>query len=420
LVDKLLEKHSIQLWKLSADKQEYNRNRDMLNGSLVNGIDVSKLNESLLITKIGLFSGQKHVVLVHDGSDIRKPHSEDLECLGWVRDLNGKWIRGYSTLNSVCVNLKSKAVDLLRCTPYSSAESNFVSQEELKKYETGQIKDATRRKEIEFLLKEGLNFNYKKILFEHIQALHDAIKAAHPDMMIIHVFDRYQDDKEIFEFVHQLGDYFVIRLKKNHKSDTDQMPLHLSDMPREVEQTYHRLTHLDKEYKDVKARYEWDTWQSWSVLRVSLYQSNGQRLFKEPMLLVTNLEISGFLMAFLVFEIYLHRWKIESVFRFLKQVLGWEEFLIQDWESIRNLITLAFFIGGYFYEIQDELTADTNIIWLAELGGGKGVISRGYILKGIAKLLEMQQTQQFLQKNNIQQDAVQQVLKHFTLNLDFS
>jgi hypothetical protein len=41
-------------------------------------------------------------------------------------------------------------------------------------------------------------------------------------------------------------------------------------------------------------------------------------------------------------------------------------------------------------------------------------------LEGIAKLLEMQQTQQFLQKNNIHQDDIQQILKHFTLKLDFS
>ncbi|WP_154658352.1 transposase [Eisenibacter elegans] len=64
----------------------------------------------------------------------------------------------------------------------------------------------------------------------------------------------------------------------------------------------------------------------------------------------------------MVFELYLHRWKIESVFRFLKQVLGWEEFLVQDWESIKNLGSLAFFVGDYFYEVKDLLTKDPQII----------------------------------------------------------
>jgi hypothetical protein len=57
-------------------------------------------------------------------------------------------------------------------------------------------------------------------------------------------------------------------------------------------------------------------------------------IVKEPLLLVTNLQISSPLLAVLVFEFYLNRWKIEILFRFLKQVLGWEEFLIRDWESI--------------------------------------------------------------------------------------
>jgi hypothetical protein len=148
---------------------------------------------------------------------------------------------------------------------------------------------------------------------------------------------------------------------------------------------------IDKEYKNIEAVYEWGTYKDYDMLRVRLYHTkSGNRVFKEPMLLATNLSVDGFLMAFLVFERYLHRWKIESVFRFLKQVLGWEEFLVQDWESIKNLIGLAFFVGGYFYETEDLLTKDPQIIWLAELGGGKGKVTRGYILRGIAELLEFE------------------------------
>jgi len=62
----------------------------MLNDSLVNGVTTEKLNESLLLSKIPRFSGKPYVVLVHDESDIRKPHSEAMEYVGWVRDLSGK------------------------------------------------------------------------------------------------------------------------------------------------------------------------------------------------------------------------------------------------------------------------------------------------------------------------------------------
>ena len=415
LSEQIISKHSIQLWKLSENKKLYNRYRDMLDGSLVNGIDVSKLQISQLATHKSCFAGRSYVVLVHDGCDIRKPHSKELECLGWVRDLSGKWVRGYQSMNSVLVDMKSKEVNLLRCTPYSSAEANFVSQEDLKKYETGQLKDIVRREQIERLLSENLAINGKKILKEHITALHEAIRAENQQAMIIHVLDRYHDDNELFEFITNLGDYFVIRLKKNHKEDSGESSLSVADFAQSVKQTYSRLTHLDKAYTDITADYSWAEWQAYNVVRVTLYQKNGQRLFKEPMLLVTNLEIPSFLMAFLVFEIYLHRWKIESVFRFLKQTLGWEEFLIQDWESIRNLIALAFFIGGYFYQLKDQLTEDKTLVWLAELGGGKGKVTRGYILEGIAQVMKMQQTQDFLLKNNISEKEIQNVRKRFSI-----
>jgi len=38
LLEQVFSKHHIQLWRLSDEKKTYNRFRDMLNGSLVNGI----------------------------------------------------------------------------------------------------------------------------------------------------------------------------------------------------------------------------------------------------------------------------------------------------------------------------------------------------------------------------------------------
>lgn len=90
----------------------------MLNGSLVNGIDSAKLNSSLLMSKSSCFLGCSFVVFTHNGCDIRKPYSEVQEHLGWVRDLAGKWVRGYNTLNTVRVDLQGNGVDLLCCNPY--------------------------------------------------------------------------------------------------------------------------------------------------------------------------------------------------------------------------------------------------------------------------------------------------------------
>ena len=162
-------------------------------------------------------------------------------------------------------------------------------------------------------------------------------------------------------------------------------------------------------------KYQWGCWKKYDILKVRLkHLPSGKLIGKEPLLLVTNLQISSPLLAILVFQYYLSRWKIESLFRFLKQVLGWEEFLIRDWESIKNLISLAFFVGGYFYEIDDDLIKDERIEWLAELGGGKGKVSRSYVMRGIAELIKTQNTLDFLVKNKITPQQIQQVLERFT------
>jgi hypothetical protein len=82
----------------------------------------------------------------------------------------------------------------------------------------------------------------------------------------------------------------------------------------------------------------------------------------------------------LVFEIYMTRSKIEGVFKFCKTTLGWETIQIPEFECIKNLLFLIFFVAGYFYEIEDQMTKDSTMIWHAEFGGGKGKISRIYIL----------------------------------------
>ncbi|MFN8456512.1 MAG: hypothetical protein U0401_17890 [Anaerolineae bacterium] len=46
--------------------------------------------------------------------------------------------------------------------------------------------------------------------------------------------------------------------------------------------------------------------------------------------------------------------------KFLKDVLGWEEFQVRDYESIKNIIALAYFVGGYFYEIDSDLTQNPH------------------------------------------------------------
>jgi hypothetical protein len=151
-------------------------------------------------------------------------------------------------------------------------------------------------------------------------------------------------------------------------------------------------------------------------VRISLLDRKGVSIFKEPMLLITNRSVLNAEQARCIYHLYLKRFKIEGVFKFLKNVLGWEDFQVRDFESIKNIIALCFFVGGYFYEIESTLTQNQTIQYLCELGGGKGKITRHYFLKGIAKLLIYKSVEQFVEQQSISPDQFEKMMALVTLN----
>ena len=183
---------------------------------------------------------------------------------------------------------------------------------------------------------------------------------------------------------------------------------------------YDKVVFKEKTYLQAQGRFEWGEWKGYGITRVGFSSQSGAAIFREPLLLVSNLEIKAMLMAELIFELYMHRAKIESVFRFLKQVLGWEQFLVRDWETIKNLIAFGFYMGGFFFEMEHELTKEPTIQWVAQLGGGKGKVTRGFVMKGWAQLLVVEKVNRFRKQNNISDEQVQTVLRRFTHLNNFS
>jgi len=104
------------------------------------------------------------------------------------------------------------------------------------------------------------------------------------------------------------------------------------------------------------------------------------------------------------------RSKIEGVFKFLKNVLGWEEFQVRDYESLKNIVTLCYFIGAYFYEIESALIENEAIRIIAQLGNSKGKVTRYYFLEGLKKLLIRQTVEQFIKEHNIDQRQLEEML----------
>ena len=427
LIQAIIEGKTTKLKTIAKDNKEYENFHNLLNGELKNVLDAEKINKAMGTSAVNTQEGKYCVYVIHDESDIRKPESQVLENLGAVRDLKGNWITGYSSYNIILVEPKSNKVHLYSCVPYSNSDPNFVSKSELALFTKGELSDEDRKKEIECILNAKNNYNSKSICLEQIQRVHKQLKSANPDIVIVHILDRGFDDKEIFELLDSQGDKFVVRGKGNRNANEK----HLDEKGNEVYlkltnkrlanqsiRFFQKIQFKKKVYADVKCIYQWDTTiigkSLWNVLRIEFYDRKGARIFKDSMLLLTNYDISNSEIAIHVNRIYLQRPKIESVFKFLKENLGWEEFRIHDYESIKNIIALTFFIGGYFYEIEDEIADNKYACWLAELGGGKGKITRHFFMKGLSIMLQAIKLKRYMEVNEISQQEMEEAIQMFS------
>ena len=149
----------------------------------------------------------------------------------------------------------------------------------------------------------------------------------------------------------------------------------------------------------------------YQVVRIQIIDREGKLIFKQPMLLATNKTVNNSEQAFNIYYTYLRRSKIESVFKFLKDVLGWEDCQIQDFNSMKTLLTFCYFVAAYFYEIESVLIKDPMIKYLAFLGNGKGKVTRTYVLRGVVKLLDKYIVDQWIEEYEITPEMLQDMLK---------
>ena len=429
LIEKIIGGKNSNIYSISTDKNEYTKNHRMLDGSLKTVLDSNKLNVSLLANATDYFKTKDYVVVLHDPSDIRKKYSKKSENLCKVQDLDKKLINGYRTLNSACVNIKGKELHLLGCTPYSTTDPNYLKVEELNLYHNNKLEDKKRCKEVKLALEQGNGYNLKTLVKNQTTKITQQIRASNPDTVIVDVYDRGFDDAEIFEHETDLGNLFVIRGKLNRNSDelilnskgeSKNVKLKNQQFFEGEEVFYQKMTLQSKTYQDAKGAFEWNQVEinekTYSVVKIRFFTRDNQGIFKEPMLLITNMQVDDLTLAQLVFELYMKRAKIEGVFKFCKEVLGWEDNRIPGYEVVKNLLSLVYFIAGYFYEVEDELTKNETIQWIAQLGGGKGKVTRQFILQGLANLINHKLTQHFFKEQGISQDQVEDALNKFTFN----
>lgn len=268
------------------------------------------------------------------------------------------------------------------------------------------------------MLKKDNYINLSRITNEQLQKTSNAFKNEEPDIKIMHVLDCGFDDQKTFNYIDKiLQDEFVTRLKSSRNSNQSYLNeknkkifLKLKDVKFKHKKRFSidKVLLKGKIYKNASCLIEYDDSvlfdSTYTVVRITLKDQQKKDIFEKPMLLLTNRKIKTTEQAHGIYFLYLQRSKIEGVFKFIKDVFGWEEFQIRDFESIKNIIALAFFIGGYFYEIESELIEDATVQYICDLGGGKGNYTRYYFLQGLAKILTYNAVEHFKNNQDISDD----------------
>ena len=425
LAQKIIEQQTMRLWTLADDKAEYERMRNLLNGKLKSVLDDTKISRALRKRSVAALADKKRLILLHDPSDIRKPEAAKMAHLGTVRDLSGNLISGYSSFNTVATTPDGTDLQLVDTTPYSNGDPHFVTQAELSAFKSGKLQESEaastqlRCQQIARYLEEESHLNQVLVTQAQLQRIHDAFKQAHPEVILCHVLDRQFDGEPTFTFIDQrLRDEFVIRVKISRNGvapEGEDVPkLKDMDLPHTHTKILDKVRVKKQVYQQAQCQLEWGQMAiaggHYTVVRITLRDRQGVPLFKQPMLLLTNITITNKEIAQAVYETYLLRAKIESVFKFLKNTLGWEEFQVRDFESIKNIIALCFFIGGYFYEIESALVENPVIALITQLGRGKGKVTRHFFLEGLKVLLIHQTAERFLAKNQVDEATYQAML----------
>ncbi|MBE7552457.1 MAG: hypothetical protein HS126_35165 [Anaerolineales bacterium] len=431
LVQNIIEHKSIRLWSISEDKAEFERSKRLLDGSLKSVLDDQKISAAIREHSVAALGDEARLIVLHDPCDIRKEHAQVLEKLGKVRDLDGNLINGYSTFNSVAVDVTGKKLYPVDLTVYSNRDEHYVTVAELKALAKAKLQqiDPQRAEQIEQFVQEESHLNLPRLSRAQLKQVSQAFKQKNSDIKLCHVLDRQFDGLDYFEFIDQeLADEFVIRAKisrNSNESETDaQTAETVAVKLKEVafahtySWTLKKIRVKKKVYQDAKCLIEWDTLvlneHTYTVVRVTLTDRQGKPIYKQPLLLITNMAVSTAEQARGIYSLYLMRAKIEAVFKFLKDVLGWEEFQVRDYEAIKNIIALAYFVGGYFYEIGSDLTHNPTIALIAQLGGGKGQVTRYYFLQGLKKLLVHASVARFVKEQAISDETFEQMLAFVT------
>jgi hypothetical protein len=221
LANNILEHKSPEVYANSKTEGDGRKMRRLLEHK---DFSVDLVNSELLNKeRIKLCSGANYIPI--DGSEMRKSNSKKMENLMKVRDLKGKLVNGYRTVNAILIQ-KNK-VQLLCTVPYSSNADDFRSENT-----------------ITFNLMDNINKSIDK-----------------GDNHITYLLDSKYDDQKYFERIAKEEDFFIVRVKHLKRIVIDNR----GKSRALVDLKYHKIGTIEyetifvagKKYKNVRAHFSY-------------------------------------------------------------------------------------------------------------------------------------------------------------------
>jgi hypothetical protein len=261
---------------------------------------------------------EDQAVIVIDNSDITKPCSPKMEAISDVHDgSTGEIRKGYFTVEAAVLSQDKKMPMPVYEKVFSSAEDGFVS-----------------------------------MTHENLCCLKSL--SAHFEKNCVRTLDRGFDANDYYRYFLKHDEKFVIRAKKNRNVIYRKKTQNIMDVAKLYKGNY-RMDFMDQHGRKTECKI--------SCIPVKLCEFPDKDLVlvvvygfgKEPMLLITNLEVTEKKkLCMIVAKVYLMRWRIEEYFKFKKQQFGLEDLRVMTLQSIRNLNLFATLAAGYIAIVSAE------------------------------------------------------------------
>jgi hypothetical protein len=332
------------------------------------------------------------VWLIADPSDLRKPYANEMADLMQVKDLDGKLVPGYRTLNVLGVTPGRRGILYHRL--FSSEAEDFISEPWEVQRGLKQVSQAVRplkeRMTVSWIVDRGFDdVAVWRTIWE--QQEHLVCRISHTERLVAYqtVAGEWREGDVAAAQQHlrpmaRARTRMVVRRGPQKKEKRQKVTVAIRSCPLRL--TYDTHVRRPGAGEEVQK----DLW----LVEVEVLGSS-----LKPWLLITDWPVEDAESAVRILRMYRQRWAVEDSFKFTKETLGWEEVQLLDLQGVRTLLALAWVAAGFLYELGVTLEWE-EVRLLARLGGwaqrqdnppGKIVLTRG-----LRRLMDMLATQAFL------------------------